>query len=47
MEGAEKDLFFHATNVNGEFDSLKEGDAVTFDIEDGDKGQSAINVTKA
>ena len=47
MEGAEKDLFFHATNVNGEFDSLKEGDAVTFDIEDGDKGQSAVNVTKA
>ena len=46
-EGQEKDLFFHASNVNGEFDDLKEGDAVTFDIEDGDKGQSAVNVTKA
>lgn len=46
-EGADKDIFFHATKVNGEFDSLKEGDKVTFDLEDGDKGQSAVNVTKA
>ncbi len=47
MEGAEKDIFFHATKFDGDFDGLKEGDTVSFDLEDGDKGQSAVNVTKA
>jgi CspA family cold shock protein len=47
MAGAAKDIFFHATTVNGNFDDLKDGDAVSFDLEDGDKGQSAVNVTKA
>lgn len=47
MEGSDKDLFFHATKFNGDFNSLKEGDAVSFDIEEGDKGQFATNISKA
>ena len=46
-EGAEKDIFFHANEVNdGMFNSLKEGDAVTFEIGEGKKGPNAINVSK-
>ena len=47
-EGEEKDLFFHANELNGvEFNDLREGDTVTFEIEDGEKGQSAVKVNKA
>ena len=47
-EGEEKDLFFHANELNGvEFNDLQEGDAVTFEIEDGEKGPSAVKVNKA
>jgi len=47
QEGAEKDLFFHANNLDGiSFDELREGDTVTFEVEQGDKGPSAINVKK-
>ena len=42
------DLFFHANNlVDVEFDQLKEGDAVTFEVESTPKGNSAVNVQKA
>lgn len=47
QEGAD-DLFFHANNLDGvEFDQLREGDAVTFDVEKTDKGNAAVNVKKA
>lgn len=47
-EGEEKDLFFHANDVQDvEFNDLQPGDAVTFEIEDGEKGPSAINVARA
>ena len=47
-EGGDKDLFFHANDVQGvEFNELKEGDAVTFEIGDGPKGPNAVNVAKA
>lgn len=47
-EGEEKDLFFHATGlVDVEFDALNENDTVTFEIEDGEKGPSAVKVSRA
>lgn len=48
VEGQAKDLFFHSKDLQGvEFDSLKVGDTLSFEIVDGDKGPSAKNVTMA
>jgi len=47
-EGEDKDLFFHANELqSAEFNSLKEGDPVTFEVQQGDKGPLATNVTPA
>lgn len=47
QEGAEKDLFFHSSGlVDVNFDELKVGDNVSFDIEDSDKGPRATNVQR-
>lgn len=46
-EGVEKDLFFHANELQGiEFNDLQEGDTVTFEITEGPKGQSATNINR-
>ncbi|PIU75760.1 cold-shock protein [Candidatus Pacearchaeota archaeon CG06_land_8_20_14_3_00_35_12] len=41
-----KDYFMHKTSLTAGT-SLTEKDAVTFDIEQGDKGPKAVNVKKA
>ena len=40
------DVFVHHTGINGEgFKTLREGDRVTFEIKQGQKGPAAVNVT--
>jgi CspA family cold shock protein len=40
------DVFFHHSAINASgFKSLSEGDQVTFEIEQGQKGPAAANVT--
>lgn len=47
-EGESKDLFFHSKELRGvTFDELREGDTVTFEIVDGEKGPAAVNVSRA
>ena len=46
-EDGSKDVFFHATGLQGvEFSQLKQGDVVSFEVEQSDKGPRAINVAK-
>lgn len=41
------DIFVHHSAIQSSgFRSLSEGDRVTFDVEEGDRGPSAKNVTK-
>lgn len=48
QDGEEKDLFFHSSALVGvSFEDLREGDAVTFDTEDSDKGPRATNVQRS
>ena len=48
QEGEEKDLFFHSTAlVDVEYNDLQEGDTMSFDVEETDRGPQAVNVKKA
>ncbi len=41
------DVFVHFSVIQGDgYKTLKEGDAVEFDVENGPKGEQAKNVTK-
>lgn len=50
VDGAQeggKDLFFHSNELkNVKFEELREGDKVTFDVAEGQKGPNAVNVNK-
>lgn len=48
VDGGGKDIFCHHTAIQGTgFKSLTEGQKVTFEIEQSDKGPRAANVIKA
>ena len=48
IEGEEKDLFFHANELHEdiEFNDLKEGDELNFEVDEGGKGPHAVEVTR-
>jgi CspA family cold shock protein len=47
-DGQEKDLFFHSNELVGvSFDSLREGDTLTFEVAESPKGPNAVKVSKA
>ncbi len=42
-----EDVFVHFSSIAGDgFKSLQEGDAVTFEVEDSERGPQAVGVTK-
>jgi len=41
LKDSNEDIFVHSTNL---IDDIKENDQVTFDVEKGDKGLSAVKV---
>jgi len=43
----EKDVFVHSSAAQAASLELNEGDQLTFDVETGDKGPSAVNLQKA
>jgi cold shock protein len=46
-EGEEKELFFHSSELKGvEYNDLKEGDKLSFEVADGPKGPNATNVSR-
>lgn len=46
-DGEQKDLFFHCSSCNGQYENLQEGQAVSFDEGHGEKGPRAENVQPA
>jgi len=47
-EDNEKDVFVHVSAIRKSgLDSLKEGQEITFEVEEGPKGPNAVNLQKA
>lgn len=45
QEGEDKDIFFHSNELqNVQFDELREGDGLTFEVAEGPKGLNAVNI---
>jgi len=42
-----KDVFVHSSAAKAANMELKEGDAITFEVENGEKGLSAVNLQSA
>ncbi len=48
QDGDNRDVFVHYSSINGEgFKTLKEGERVTFEVQQGPKGLQASNVMRA
>jgi CspA family cold shock protein len=46
-EGETKDLFFHSKELKGvTYEELREGDTLSFEVVDAEKGPAAVNVTR-
>jgi CspA family cold shock protein len=46
-EGEAKDLFFHSKELRGvTYEELREGDTLSFEVVDAEKGPAAVNVTR-
>ena len=46
VEDEEKDIFFHRSGVKEDFNDLRDGEDVEFDLEDTDRGPQATNIVK-
>ena len=46
-EDKEKDVFVHSSAAREASMELNEGDELTFEVENGEKGPSAVNLQKA
>lgn len=46
QDDGSKDLFVHISGLLNKDDSIDEGDKVQYDIQEGPKGPSAVNVSK-
>ena len=46
-EDKEKDVFVHSSAARAANMQLNEGDELTFEVENGEKGPSAVNLQKA
>ena len=46
-EDKEKDVFVHSSAAQEASLELREGDELTFEVENGEKGPSAVNLQKA
>ena len=47
VDGEDKDLFFHKNELSGvSYEELKEGDKVSFEKADSEKGPNAVNVAR-
>ncbi|MBI4438011.1 cold shock domain-containing protein [Candidatus Uhrbacteria bacterium] len=48
VPGQEKEVFFHSSALVGvSYDELREGDTVSFETEESDRGPRAVNVSRA
>jgi len=47
VDGEDKDLFFHKNELQGvSYEDLKEGDRVSFEKADSEKGPNAVNIAR-
>lgn len=46
-DGEDKDFFFHRNELKGvNYEELKEGDRMSFEVAEGPKGKNAVNVSR-